>query len=176
MTAGRRGSAAEDSRQVLVDGGAAGGRWVQLLTRTVQGVLEREGVPAAEISVTLLDDGAIRRLNREYLDRDRPTDVLAFDLRDPAEPSPAALPGSPLPVVGDIYLGLDQAKRQALREGVPLTEELIRLAVHGTLHVLGWDHPETPGARDASAMFRRQEELVEAIVAAGPPRRLNESA
>lgn len=176
MTAGRRGSAAEDSRQVLVDGGVAGARWVQLLTRTIRGVLEREGVVAAEISVALLDDGAIRRLNREYLDRDRPTDVLAFALRDPAEPSPAAPSGSPPPVVGDIYLGLDQAKRQALREGVPLAEELIRLAVHGTLHVLGWDHPEAPSAREASPMFRRQEKLVEAVLAAGPPRALNGSA
>ncbi len=59
-------------------------------------------------------------------------------------------------------MGVDQARRQAAELGVPLDEELVRLAVHGTLHVLGHDHPEGPG-REESPMFALQEALVRAI-------------
>lgn len=146
-------------RSVLVDGGAAGERWEGLLARAVLRVLESEGVPAAEISVALLDDAGIRRLNREHLDRDRTTDVLAFPLW---EKDDAPVVGAPV-VVGDIYVGLERAELQAKSEGVPLPEELVRLAIHGTLHVLGWDHPEGEADREESAMFRRQEELVRMV-------------
>lgn len=151
---GGGGGAGPEGQRVWVDGGSAGEQWNALLERSVLRVLEHEGAPDAEISLALLDDDAMRRLNREHLGRDRPTDVLAFPLWSEDEPF----------VVGDIYVGLGKAERQAADAGIPLTEELVRLAVHGTLHVLGWDHPETAGAREASPMFRRQEELVEAVL------------
>lgn len=144
-------------RTVLIDGGPGGRRWEGLLEGAVRRVLESEGIAAAEVSVALLDDEAIRRLNREHLGRDRPTDVLAFSLWEEGEP-----------VVGDVYLGLEQAVRQAEDEGVPLAQELVRLAVHGTLHVLGWDHPEEAAARADSPMFRLQERLVRAVVEEEP--------
>jgi probable rRNA maturation factor len=65
--------------------------------------------------------------------------------------------------LGDIYVGYDQATRQAEEAGVPLPEELARLAIHGTLHVLGHDHPEGP-ERLESAMFRLQEQLVRRVM------------
>ena len=107
--------------------------------RAVRHVLRAEGHAAAELSVALLDDTEITRLNREYLGHDRPTDVISFALHEPGEPP-----------LGDVYVGVDPG------------EELLRLAVHGTLHVLGYDHPEGE-ERTGSAMFLRQEELLREI-------------
>lgn len=126
-----------------------------LLHRAVLHTLRDQGVEAGELSVTLLDDAGIQDLNRQYLAKDRPTDVIAFALGSGPDP------------LGDVYLGVEQARRQAGELGVALEEELVRLAVHGTLHVLGHDHPE--GAdRVESEMFRIQERLVREIVAEAP--------
>jgi probable rRNA maturation factor len=119
----------------------------EILSAAVRLTLTAEGHGSAEISVTLLDDDQIRRLNAEYLGKDVPTDVLAFALGDEKAP------------LGDVYVGFDQARRQAAELGVPVTEELVRLVVHGTLHTLGYDHPEGT-EREGSPMFVRQEELV----------------
>jgi len=124
-----------------------------LLDRGVRATLEAEEIDRGEVSVTVLDDAGIRAMNRRWLGRDRPTDVLSFRLHDPGEP-----------VLGDIYLGIDQARRQAEERGIPLDEELLRLAVHGTLHLLGHDHPEGP-EREESEMFRLQEALVSRVLA-----------
>jgi probable rRNA maturation factor len=114
----------------------------------VRAAFEARAEPNGNISVTLLDDRPMSRLNREYLDHEGPTDVLSFPLFAPGEP-----------VVGDVYLGLEQAERQAAALGVPFREEIVRLAVHGVLHVLGMDH--APGVRRASsALWRLQERIV----------------
>ena len=105
----------------------------------------------AQVSVAFLPPGAMRELNRASLGRDRPTDVLAFDLRTPE--------GG---LLGDIYVCRAVAAAQAKEHGVPLREELLRLVVHGTLHVLGYDHPEGPG-RTRSPMWRRQEQYVKEL-------------
>jgi probable rRNA maturation factor len=118
----------------------------------VRSVLLAEGAQAAELSLTFLDDAGIARLNEEYLDHEGPTDVISFPLPDPTGR-----------VVGDIYIGRDQAARQAAELGADLREELLRLAVHGTLHVLGYEHPDGEG-REESPMYRRQEELLAALL------------
>jgi len=137
------------------DAGVPGSR--QLLTRGVRAVLEREGVEEGEVSVTLLPDPEIRELNRRYLGHDRVTDVLSFALNREGEPP-----------LGDLYLGVEEAARQAAEAGVALEEELLRLAVHGTLHLLGWDHPEGE-ERLGSEMFQLQEALVAALMAEEGP-------
>jgi len=114
----------------------------------VRHVLRAEGVEAAEISIALVDDDTIAGLNEEYLDHDGPTDVISFALQEAGEPP-----------LGDVYVGVEQALRQAAEYGATPAEEVIRLAVHGTLHVLGYDHPEGAG-RTGSEMFVRQEELL----------------
>lgn len=121
------------------------------LEAAVRHTLEEERAPGAEISVTLLDDAGIRALNRDYLGEDRPTDVLSFSLGDEDFP------------LGDVYIGVEEARRQAAERGIALDEELVRLSVHGTLHVLGYDHPDGPD-REASPMFLRQEELVRSVL------------
>lgn len=125
-----------------------------LMHRAVRAVLEDHGVAGAELSLTFLDDGEIRALNREHLDHDWATDVLAFALWEEGEP-----------ILGDVYIGVEQAARQAVALGVPVREELVRLVIHGTLHVLGHDHPEEAEARDASPMYRLQERLVREVLA-----------
>jgi probable rRNA maturation factor len=134
--------------EVQVSLGAAVGVSEDLLCSAVELVLRDSGVEEGEISVALLEDQAIRDLNREYLGRDRPTDVIAFALHEGAQP-----------VLGDIYVGFDQAVRQADEMSVPLNEELARLAIHGALHVLGHDHPESD-ARFDSEMFLVQDRLL----------------
>jgi probable rRNA maturation factor len=114
----------------------------------VRHVLREEGVAVAEISVALVSDAEITALNQDYLQHQGPTDVISFALHEAGE--------SPL---GDVYVGVEQAARQAAEYGATPAEEVIRLAVHGTLHVLGWDHPEGAG-RTESEMFARQEELL----------------
>ena len=90
----------------------------------------------------------MRRLNRKHKRHDRPTDVLSF---------PLTLPDGQL--VGDVYICRAVALEQAKRFEVPLKQELVRLVVHGTLHTLGYDHPE--GAeRERSEMWKRQEKYV----------------
>lgn len=119
-----------------------------------------EGEDGDELSITFLEDGPIRNLNRDYLGHDWVPDVLSFTFPEP-------------PPLGDIYVGVDQAARQAKDEGVPFEEELVRLAVHGTLHVLGYEHPEDPGERAASEQYRIQEAVVRKVMRDGSdsPRR-----
>lgn len=118
-------------------------------------VLRDRGVSAAELSLTLIGDAAIAGMNREYLDHEGATDVISFPLESP---------GGTL--VGDVYIGVEQAVRQATELGVPLAEEVLRLAVHGTLHVLGFDHPEGE-EREETEMYRMQEELLARFLAEG---------
>jgi probable rRNA maturation factor len=105
----------------------------------------------ALISITFLGRDAMRRLNAEHTGRDRPTDVLSFELTDPAGRA-----------VGDVYLCAWVAEREARARGIPVRQELIRLVVHGTLHALGREHPEGEG-RTTSPMWRRQERYVAAL-------------
>jgi probable rRNA maturation factor len=105
-----------------------------------------------ELSLTFIEDDAIRALNLQYFGRDNPTDVIAFHLNDPGEP-----------ILGDVYVGYEQARRQAADASVPLAEELTRLAIHGALHVLGYLHPEGE-ERLQSEMFRRQEEILARVL------------
>ncbi len=126
-----------------------------LLVAGVRAVLDRAQVFDGELSLTFLDDQGIQALNRNYFGKNRPTDVIAFALQDP-ETS----------VLGDVYVGYHQAERQAEDEGVPLEEELLRLAIHGTLHVLGYEHP-VGDDREKSEMFLLQEEILRETLRSG---------
>ena len=103
-----------------------------------------------ELSITLVSDTEMTRLNGEWLDRTGSTDVIAFSL------------GSADSVLGDVYIAPDTAARNASSLGVDLIEEILRLVIHGTLHVVGHDHPDGPD-RDSSAMYRLQEELLRGL-------------
>jgi probable rRNA maturation factor len=121
---------------------------VDLIQRAVSTTLEHAEVTDASVSVTLLNNTRIRNMNRKYLEHDRVTDVISFPLYEQGEQ-----------VVGDVYIGYEQAQDQAADAGVDLDEEIARLSVHGTLHVLGYDHPED-GDRTKSEMWQLQESIL----------------
>lgn len=139
-----------------------GGRPVDesALVAAAAAALRAREVQRAELSVALLDDDAIREMNARHLGHDRVTDVIAFGLWEEGDPV----------VVGDVYIGADQAQRQAGDEGVPPGEELVRLVVHGTLHVTGMDHPDAARERPASEMYQLQERIVAEVSAPGEER------
>ena len=116
--------------------------------------LKAEHVRDAMLSITFVGRAAISRLNQRYLGHEGPTDVISFGLDRI---------GRRGAVLGDIYICVEVARENAKRQGVPAGEELLRLVVHGTLHVLGRDHPAGP-MRTASPMWRRQEKILARIL------------
>lgn len=124
----------------------------ELLEKAIIFTCSHEGTEIGEISLALLEDSAMQELNLLYLSVNKPTDVIAFALYGPGEP-----------VVGDIYIGYQQAQVQASERTIPLEIELVRLAIHGTLHVLGYDHPESD-ERLTSDMFLLQESLLQDFI------------
>lgn len=85
-----------------------------------------ENITQAEINVIYVDDQEIHNINKEFLNHDYPTDVITFPLEEDS-------------VEGEIYISADTAKMQAIEYKVSLENEIIRLAIHGTLHLLGYD-------------------------------------
>lgn len=119
--------------------------------RVAASVLRAEGVRDADLSITFVSDRAMAALNRTHLGHRGATDVISFGL------APAVKGG---PVSGDVYIAPDVARRNAAAHGAGVREELLRLVVHGVLHVVGHDHP-VDDARYASPMWRRQERLLQ---------------
>jgi probable rRNA maturation factor len=137
---GRRGSRL---RVVVTDG-----RGRPVAAAGLAGWLARAAPASArgDVTIALISDRAMRRLNADYRGVDRLTDVLSFDL------GPGA--ARPRRVAGDVAIALGLAGRQAARLGHPLAKELRILALHGLLHLLGYDH-ET----DQGQMYRLEERL-----------------
>ena len=131
---------------VLIDGVRAGVSR-EALGRLARQVLRAEQADEAFVSITLVSDRAIAAVNRRHLGHAGPTDVISFAFREGPR------------LVGDIYIAPAVARSNARTFGVGVREELARLVVHGTLHVLGWDHPDG-AARIDSPMWRRQERLL----------------
>ncbi len=108
------------------------------LRAAVDAVLEHLGLPDKSVTVVLLGDQAIRALKREHWGEDAATDVLSF---------PTYVPGDPFvpPHLGDIFISLDTAARQAQARGHSLAREVALLASHGLTHLAGYDHPHAEG-------------------------------
>ena len=115
------------------------------------------------MTVVLVDDPYIRKLNHKYRHLDRATDVLSFGMDDD--------PGSEGETLGDVYVSVDRAREQAARHHVSLDDELHRLVVHGCLHLLGYDHhtasqrkvmreKEQVYSADAAVRFGRADQAV----------------
>jgi probable rRNA maturation factor len=118
----------------------------------IEAVLADCGEDDAEVSVALADDAQIRELNRHWRGKDSATNVLSF----PAGDGPA----SEARFIGDIILAFETLEREALAEAKPLPHHLAHLAVHGTLHLLGYDHESDS---DAERMERRERDILARI-------------
>ena len=112
----------------------------------------------AEVSLTIVRDATMRRLNKDYRAKDKPTDVLSF--AHDADIGNGKFLGSPS--LGDIVISIDTAKRQAQEFEVTLLDELTRLFIHGMLHCAGFDH-ENVSRSEAQRMFRKQNYLMTRI-------------
>jgi len=115
--------------------------------RIAERILGALGLRDRELSVLLVDDDEIRELNRRYLGRDRPTNVIAFPMEGP-HPRP----------LGDVVISTETAEREAEEGGISLEEEVALLLAHGILHLLGYDHERGP--EEARRMEEEEERLV----------------
>ena len=112
--------------------------------------------PQTEVDITLVDDAAIHELNRTYRGIDRPTDVLSFAL-DEGEEEPEVDDDEIEHLLGDVIISAPTAVRQGEEYGHGLEREMTYLAVHGMLHLLGYDHMEE---KDKLIMRKREEEVL----------------
>lgn len=120
--------------------------------------LREEG---SELSVALVDDPEIQRLNARHRRKDRPTDVLAFAQREGEGVLETSL-------LGDVVISLPTAARQAAKRDASLEDELRVLLVHGILHLLGYDHERSPA--EARRMFRKSRQVLSALKRREPRR------
>ena len=116
--------------------------------------LQSERVRHAMISVAFVGRASIARVNVKYLGHRGPTDVISFGFASGGERGA---------IIGDIYICPDVARVNARKQGVTASEELLRLAVHGTLHVIGYDHPADE-MRMRSPMWRKQEKILARVL------------
>lgn len=124
-------------------------------------VLRAAGAGRAALSLLLVGDRFMRRLNRLYRRKDHTTDVLAFPMRHVRPrltPHASRFTSS---MLGDVVISLPQAERQAAQAGHTLEREMAILMIHGLLHLLGYDHERS--AREARRMSRRERAIARAL-------------
>jgi len=117
----------------------------------VQKILASLGLPEAELSLLLVDDREIQELNHRFLGRDKPTNVLAFSMRE------GAFASLHPHLLGDLVISIEMAKRQSKQSGMSEMEMLTLLLIHGILHLLGYEHEGNK--KDAREMAIKQKEL-----------------
>jgi probable rRNA maturation factor len=121
------------------------------LRTVIMDCLSRLEISDAEVHVVITDDDTVRELNRHYRNSDRATDVLSFADGD-------VLPTGRL-LLGEIVISLDTARRQATKLGHDEVRELSELVLHGTLHLLGYDHERDNGTMKSTELRLREELL-----------------
>jgi probable rRNA maturation factor len=129
----------------------------------IQGILNvaanKEGLEdGSEVSVTFVSNERIREINRDYRHKDQPTDVISFALEELGE-NEVEIVGTDMPrILGDIIISVERAKEQAEEYNHSFSRELGFLALHGFLHLLGYDHIEE---EDEKEMFQKQKDILE---------------
>ncbi|HOW82597.1 MAG TPA: rRNA maturation RNase YbeY [Spirochaetota bacterium] len=127
------------------------------ISRLAAAAADKTGIENALITVIITDDGFIREMNREYRKKDSPTDVISFANRDCEFPDIESEPED----LGDIFISIETAERQAAEYGVSLKDEIKRLVIHGVLHLAGYDHEKSE--KHAAVMARKEREIYESI-------------
>ncbi len=132
----------------------------RIIRKAVKGALTFEEFPYnAEVSITFTDNEGIRDLNREFRDKDSPTDVLSFPMYNFLEGDEPA--DSTNVELGDIVISLERAKSQAEDFGHSFKREVAFLTVHSVLHLIGYDHELSE--EDEKEMFFRQDKIMDFI-------------
>jgi len=158
----KRGGA---KKQVEIDVIVRSARWRKrptaktIVKRAVLAAVEAISTPSTELAIVLTDDSAIQTLNRDWRGKNASTNVLSF---------PAAAPGksrSAPPYIGDIIIAYQTVAREAVAEGKPFNHHLAHLAVHGFLHLLGYDHEND---RDAEKMERLERKILKRLAVPDP--------
>lgn len=136
-------------------------RLAALLRKGMETALKLAGGPEnGEIGLTLVDNSRIHELNRDYRGKDYPTDVISFALMDESDEEPEITAGEADyedTMLGDILISTEKAREQAGEYGHSFERELVYLAVHGTLHLLGFDHE---GEEERRLMRAKEEEVM----------------
>lgn len=127
---------------------------LEILEPLLTYALEVENVDNLEFNVIIINNEEIHKINKEYRGIDRPTDVISFALEDYKDIKYE----NNYRVLGDIYISIDKVKEQAKEYGHSEKRELAFLAVHGLLHLLGYDHMEK---EDEKVMFSKQELILD---------------
>jgi len=117
-----------------------------------QRILSASGCPDSQLSILLVDDLQIQEINRDYLNKDRPTNVISFAMQE-GEGS-----GVQPDLLGDIVISAETAARDAEDAGMSFESELYFLLLHGILHLIGYDH-ERGTQEDAERMEAREREV-----------------
>jgi rRNA maturation RNase YbeY len=130
--------------------------------KTVEDLLQfaaevEEVAQDAELSVTFVTNERIQEVNREYRKKDQPTDVISFALEEMGEGEIEIVGLEQPPVLGDIIISIPRAREQAIEYGHSFMRELGFLAVHGFLHLLGYDHMNED---DEKKMFTKQKDIL----------------
>lgn len=133
-----------------------------LINRVVKATLENENFKKdAEVSVSFVDNETIHRLNLEYRGKDKPTDVLSFPMTDGDEEEDDIDLSTGAVMLGDIIISAEKAMEQANEYGHGIEREICFLAVHSTLHLLGYDHETSED--DERYMNQTQEAILQKI-------------
>lgn len=123
------------------------------LRKVAERILSDLGCPdGTELSISIVGDRSMRIINRDYLDKDRPTNVISFSLQegDCSGINPLSL--------GDVVISADTASREAMEGGIEFFERLSFLLMHGILHLCGYDH-ERSGETEAQKMHQKEQQL-----------------
>ena len=126
--------------------------WQALATRAaeaVMGLAPELANPRLSASLLFADDDTVHQLNREWREKDKPTNVLSFPMLEREELLALGADGPP-ELLGDIVMALETCAREAAEKGVPLADHAAHLIIHGLLHLAGHDHETSP--TDAQAM------------------------
>lgn len=123
--------------------------------KKAQAILNALGNPEGELSILLVDDSEIKTLNKDYLNRSGPTNVIAFPMKegDFSDINPHLL--------GDVVISMETAGREALQTGISTEERFAQLLIHGILHLFGFDHEKSE--QNANKMEKKSNELLKLI-------------
>ncbi|MDM5190014.1 rRNA maturation RNase YbeY [Bacillus sp. DX4.1] len=135
--------------------------YVNMIGQLLEKAAQMENIEdGTELSVTFVDNERIQEINRDYRDKDQPTDVISFAMEDMGE-GEMEIVGVEMPrMLGDLIISIPRTKEQAEEYGHSFDRELGFLALHGFLHLLGYDHMTE---EDEKIMFGKQKEILQAF-------------